>query len=52
VATFPAGLLAGRWPDVVWDQPTVACLRSCLMKAEHLDWVEEIWVRLMRASCL
>jgi len=52
VATFPASLLAERWPDVVWDQPTVACLRSCLMKAEHRDWVEEIWMRLTRAADL
>ena len=50
VATFPAALLAERWPDVVWDQPTVACLRSCLMKAEHRDWVDEIWARLTRAA--
>jgi len=50
VASFPAPLLAERWPDVVWDQPTVACLRSCLMKAEHRDWVEEIWTRLVRAA--
>ena len=50
VATFPAALLAERWPDVVWDQPTVACLRSCLMKAEHRDWVDEIWARLARAA--
>lgn len=24
----------------------VTCLRCCLMKPEHLDWVEEIWDRL------
>jgi len=50
VATFPAALLRERWPGVVWDQENVACLRSCLMKAEHLAWVDEIWERLLRAA--
>jgi hypothetical protein len=25
------------------DQETVTCLRSVLMKAEHLEWVDRIW---------
>lgn len=50
VATFPAALLRERWPGLVWDQENVACLRSCLMKAEHRGWVEEIWARLVRAA--
>ncbi len=50
VATFPSALLAERWPQVVWDQENVACLRSCLMKAEHRAWVDEIWARLLRAA--
>jgi tyrosine decarboxylase / aspartate 1-decarboxylase len=41
VANLPRGLFAD-WEDVEWDQDTVACLRSCLMKPEHLDWVDEI----------
>ena len=28
---------------------TVSCLRSVLMKPEHLEWVEPIWERLLRA---
>ncbi|MGH3672748.1 MAG: pyridoxal phosphate-dependent decarboxylase family protein [Pseudonocardiaceae bacterium] len=43
VATFPRTLLESTWHDVVWDQDDVVCLRSCLMKPEHLDWVERIW---------
>jgi len=46
VATFPAALLAQTWPDIEWDQDHVACLRSCLMKPEHLDWVDCIWQTL------
>jgi len=25
------------------DRVTMTCLRSVLMKPEHLDWVERIW---------
>ena len=42
VATFPKALLEQTW-DIDWDQEQVACLRSCLMKAEHLEWIEHIW---------
>lgn len=42
VATFPKTMLEQTW-DIDWDQEQVACLRSCLMKAEHLEWIEHIW---------
>jgi tyrosine decarboxylase / aspartate 1-decarboxylase len=32
------------------DRETVTCLRSVLMKPEHLDWVDRIWERLQVAS--
>jgi tyrosine decarboxylase / aspartate 1-decarboxylase len=28
---------------------TVSCLRSVLMKPEHLEWVQQIWERLLQA---
>jgi len=45
LATFkyPTALLREKWSDVDLDQQYVICLRSCLMKPEHLDWVENIW---------
>jgi len=45
LATFkyPTSLLQEKWADVDMDQEYVTCLRSCLMKPEHLDWVERIW---------
>jgi len=43
VASMPASLLKHYWPDVQFDQDEVACLRSCLMKPEHLEWVDRIW---------
>ncbi len=28
---------------IEWDEPTITCLRSVLMKPEHEEWVERIW---------
>ena len=50
LASFPKSLVAGTWPDVTWDEPSVTCLRSCLMKPEHLDWIEPILRALDRAA--
>jgi glutamate/tyrosine decarboxylase-like PLP-dependent enzyme len=49
VANFPKTMLERTW-DIEWDQEHVACLRSCLMKAEHFDWVERIWQILDEAA--
>jgi tyrosine decarboxylase / aspartate 1-decarboxylase len=35
----------GSWPDH-HQSSSVTCLRSVLMKPEHLDWLEAIWSRL------
>jgi glutamate/tyrosine decarboxylase-like PLP-dependent enzyme len=32
------------------DQETITCLRSVLMKPEHLDWIERIWEILDQAT--
>jgi tyrosine decarboxylase / aspartate 1-decarboxylase len=40
---LPQSLLEPHWKDVTFDQPSATCLRSCLMKSEHLDWIERIW---------
>jgi tyrosine decarboxylase/aspartate 1-decarboxylase len=45
LATFkyPTALLKKKWKDVQFESEYVMCLRSCLMKPEHLDWLERIW---------
>jgi len=52
LATFkyPSSLLHVKWPGVDFDQQYVTCLRSCLMKPEHLDWVESIWGILSKVA--
>ena len=29
--------------DIEWDEKYITCLRSCLMKPEHFDWLDRIW---------
>lgn len=46
-----AHLPARFFPGAEWAEngETVTCLRSVLMKPEHLAWVDEIWERVGRA---
>jgi tyrosine decarboxylase/aspartate 1-decarboxylase len=39
----------GSWADQD-QQSSVTCLRSVLMKPEHLDWLDEIWSRLSQVT--
>jgi tyrosine decarboxylase / aspartate 1-decarboxylase len=50
VANLPVSMFADVWEGVEWDQDTVGCLRSCLMKPEHLDWIDRIWQALDSAT--
>lgn len=40
---YPSKLLKGLWDDIKFDQKYVTCLRSCMMKPEHLLWINTIW---------
>jgi len=52
LATFkyPSRLLKKTWKTVQFDTESVICLRSCLMKPEHLDWLNRIWEILVVAT--
>ena len=52
LATFkyPTKLLEKVWKDVRFESEYVTCLRSCLMKPEHLDWLDRIWAILDKAT--
>ncbi|HEX7466088.1 MAG TPA: pyridoxal-dependent decarboxylase, partial [Usitatibacter sp.] len=43
LADLPMEFFAANAGAMRRDRPTVTCLRSVLMKPEHLDWVERIW---------
>lgn len=48
--TLPANLLQDKWSQLAWDEEHVVCLRSCLIKPEHLDWIDQIWDALIRVT--
>ena len=47
---MPPGRLPGEALAMRNDRETLLCLRSCLMKPEHADWLPEICGRL-EAAC-
>jgi glutamate/tyrosine decarboxylase-like PLP-dependent enzyme len=49
LAELPAVFWRARNPEIRADRGTLTCLRSVLMKPEHLDWIDAIWQRLQTA---
>jgi tyrosine decarboxylase/aspartate 1-decarboxylase len=47
---YPASVLPKSWSGIDKDADTVTCLRSCLMKQEHLNYVDEIWAIIKEVS--
>ncbi|ARB93807.1 pyridoxal phosphate-dependent decarboxylase family protein [Legionella longbeachae] len=43
---LPKSILKSHWAHLEWNDEFVTLLRSCMMKSEHLDWMDEIWSRL------
>lgn len=50
LAELPADYWASHLGDTDRDRETVTCLRSVLMKPEHLDWIGQIWDKLSAAT--
>jgi len=46
VATLPVHLFEGKLEGMEVNQEKIACLRACVMKPEHIDWMPEILTRL------
>ena len=43
LAELPTEFFHAKLGATTIDSPTVTCLRSVLMKPEHLDWIDRIW---------
>jgi tyrosine decarboxylase / aspartate 1-decarboxylase len=50
LADLPAKFWHASCGSMNLDQEKITCLRSVLMKPEHLDWIPQIWDRLQAAS--
>ena len=42
LVNIPSTIVSHYWPELEINQETVACLRSCLLKPEHLEWIDKI----------
>ncbi|HSD70507.1 MAG TPA: aminotransferase class V-fold PLP-dependent enzyme [Woeseiaceae bacterium] len=47
---IPGELVRHYWPELIMNRDTVTCVRSCMMKPEHLDWIDDIWSVLESAA--
>ena len=43
LANLSTSLFPGQWGAEGTDRETVTCFRCCLMKPEHLEWMDRIW---------
>jgi tyrosine decarboxylase/aspartate 1-decarboxylase len=50
VAELPVSFFAANFDGMETDRETLTCLRSVLMKPEHLEWVDRIWELLSAAT--
>jgi tyrosine decarboxylase / aspartate 1-decarboxylase len=50
VAELPVSFFPSLPASVHRDRETLTCLRSVLMKPEHLDWIDRIWQVLATAA--
>jgi glutamate/tyrosine decarboxylase-like PLP-dependent enzyme len=50
LATFPRVMLAAAAPVRDWDRDEITCLRACVMKPAHREWMAEILRRLDAAA--
>lgn len=46
LAVFPRAMCETAAPVERWDEDELTCLRACLMKPEHLEWMPRILERL------
>jgi hypothetical protein len=49
LATFPREMIEPPSAVSDWDSENITCLRACVMKPEHLEWMPEILKRLRAA---
>jgi tyrosine decarboxylase/aspartate 1-decarboxylase len=47
LADLPLHLFQNLPSNMKRDRQTIICLRSVLMKPAHLDWVDQIWSRIL-----
>jgi len=49
---LPTEMVRHYWPELDGEEQTITCLRSCLMKPEHLDWIDQIFSIISKSAKL
>jgi len=49
LASFPRAMAEPVHPVEAWDDEHITCLRACVMKPEHREWIPEMGKRLRAA---
>jgi glutamate/tyrosine decarboxylase-like PLP-dependent enzyme len=42
LVNIPSSIVGHYWPELEMNRDSVTCLRSCLLKPEHRDWIGKI----------
>jgi glutamate/tyrosine decarboxylase-like PLP-dependent enzyme len=42
LVSIPSSIVGHYWPELEMNRDSVTCLRSCLLKPEHRDWIGKI----------
>jgi glutamate/tyrosine decarboxylase-like PLP-dependent enzyme len=50
LATFPRVMVEPAKPVQTWDADSITCLRACVMKPEHREWMPTILERLRESG--
>jgi hypothetical protein len=50
LASLPRKMAAHASPVEDWDRQEITCLRACVMKPEHGQWLPEVLARLTSAA--
>ena len=50
LAAIPRNMVEPAAPVEDWDADTLVCLRACVMKPEHREWMPEILAHLDAAA--
>ena len=50
IAEIPVAFFGGEWERTEPERSGLTCLRTVLMKPEHLDWLDRIWAILEQAT--
>jgi len=50
LADVPGSFFSRKYPSLIQDRESITALRCCMMKPEHMDWIDSVWAVAKRAA--